>query len=133
VAVFTALSLASVSSSLFFSIPPEQSVGNPKGKGTKPRRDPPQSGLGGSKIDGSTSAHPQASAGPRHTTSASAPQNETPPTQGNARSAEPPTPKHARENPQNSASPQSKKKQGKRRLTHKTTAHFHRSVWPWRA
>jgi hypothetical protein len=43
---------------------------------------------------GVTSAHPQASGGARRTTSASAS-----PTQGNAHSAEPPTPKHARENP----------------------------------
>jgi hypothetical protein len=26
-----------------------------------------------------------------------------------------------------------KKNRGKKRLTHKTTAHFHHSVWPWRA
>ncbi|KAJ7240947.1 hypothetical protein C8J57DRAFT_1245065 [Mycena rebaudengoi] len=79
-----------------------------------------------SKKAGATTAHPQASARPQRPTSASASQNDTPPTQGNARSAEPPAPKHARENLQNSASPQSKKQGDMQRspLTHEITAHF---------
>ncbi|KAJ6605218.1 hypothetical protein DFH09DRAFT_1269563 [Mycena vulgaris] len=62
----------------------EDAVRSSKGK-HKAHMGRPRIGYSTSKRAGTTSAHPQASAGPRRMTSASAPQNDIHPTQGNGR------------------------------------------------
>jgi hypothetical protein len=84
----------------------EHAARNLKDKGTKPRRDARAAGRARQRRLGRRPRiHRQARA--RNARPPCPPRNTTP--QGNVRSAEPPAPKHAGENLQNSASPQSKK------------------------